>query len=486
MSETSPRMLWPFPSEDDNPWFPTFQSMIAAMDASCFASREDRNLLMMGGGTITWDGSVLAWSAPIEILSPNTGLLNQIPAGNVTLADGQVARGNVSRALGANASMAVAAAGFAASTDNSIVVCIRRGTSLYWRNGLLMLAGDSVLNVGSAQGVAASTSVFVFRPGGVEELNVYTTWATLYAEASLAQGPVTVQIDTSLGAASVTAGVYDLQDWTLFGSMGKDALRPYLYFLDGVTITGSFRMEKLIAVLDIGALTSPIQPNASNGTTYEAIDTDLDGGASGIGLINVNDGEGFQGSRLVLRGTSSVYGGAVYMGPNTDGNLTLELYDQAWVLASAIMSIGGYVGALMVSCIDNETVSFAAQGDFWGVTVIRTPHVERNGPLDATQVGVAELHVGSIYLEAGPRILAASAAMLGVSGAGNPGGNLQLKKFSDATIMATWFTVSALGEVLLGADVSIIEAGWYDFYLFGMQVGDTVVVKGLRLLTLKE
>lgn len=159
MADISPRMAWPFPAENEDPWLEAFQDFVRASDASAFAAREDRNLILMGGGTVTWNGTtgLLTWTAAIEFLSPGTGFLNQVPAGNLTIADSQVIRGNVARALGANASMAVSAAGFALANDNSVLLAVRRGTQLYWRNGLLMANGDVVTNLGSTQGAGAVT-----------------------------------------------------------------------------------------------------------------------------------------------------------------------------------------------------------------------------------------------------------------------------------------------------------------------------------------
>ena len=141
-----------------------------SQDASAYAAREDRNIILMGGGAVSWDATsgTLTWAAQIELLSPNTGLLNYVPPGSLVLADGEVMRGNVARALGINASMAASVAGFALSNDNSVIFCIRRGTKLYWRNGLLMNDGDTVIDLGSSGGSGGSGpvgSLYYLAPG---------------------------------------------------------------------------------------------------------------------------------------------------------------------------------------------------------------------------------------------------------------------------------------------------------------------------------
>lgn len=154
-------MQWPQPSELTDPWIDEFRSFVAAQDASAFAAREDRNLILMGGGAVSWDATsgTLTWAAQIELLSPNTGMLNYVPAGSLVLEDGQVLRGNVARALGLNASMAGSVAAFALSNDNSVIFCIRRGTKLYWRNGVLMGDGDTIVDLGSSGGSGSSGPV---------------------------------------------------------------------------------------------------------------------------------------------------------------------------------------------------------------------------------------------------------------------------------------------------------------------------------------
>lgn len=62
-------------------------------------------------------------------------------------------------------------------------------------------------------------STFVFRPGGVKKENVYTDWDELYTRIQETQGPLTVQVDTSLGAAVISGGSapYDLSRVRLVG-----------------------------------------------------------------------------------------------------------------------------------------------------------------------------------------------------------------------------------------------------------------------------
>jgi hypothetical protein len=64
-------------------------------------------------------------------------------------------------------------------------------------------------------------TVFVYRPGGVAGGNVYTSWPTLAAALSVTPGPKTIGVDTSLGAAHVTVGTWQIGDVKFQGMGGS-------------------------------------------------------------------------------------------------------------------------------------------------------------------------------------------------------------------------------------------------------------------------
>jgi hypothetical protein len=79
--------------------------------------------------------------------------------------------------------------------------------------------------------------VLVFRPGGVAGGNVYTDWALLMAAAAVRAGHKTIEIDTSLGAANVPAGAWNLDDVTLVPRVPAGTGATTLTFEQGATIT---------------------------------------------------------------------------------------------------------------------------------------------------------------------------------------------------------------------------------------------------------
>jgi len=146
MSE-SPRLRWPYPREFEDPWFDGFEAFVAAVDASVYTTREDRNLIVMGGGTMSFAVSgatgTLTWGAGIEFLSPLTGLLQTVPAGSVLLADGDMLFAVLVRAPTANVSIALLRASQVPNTDDAVLFAVRRGTRVYFRGNKTLSDGES-------------------------------------------------------------------------------------------------------------------------------------------------------------------------------------------------------------------------------------------------------------------------------------------------------------------------------------------------------
>lgn len=144
MPEFSPRMIWPFPSREEDPWWDKFVAFVRSADASSFASREDRNLIMSGGGTLTWDSWSLTWTEPFRVFSPSTGFFTLIAANTLAVADGEVIRAEIVRHPGQNNSVAAEVAAFAQNTDNSLILGLRQGDYFYFRTGRAIADGAIV------------------------------------------------------------------------------------------------------------------------------------------------------------------------------------------------------------------------------------------------------------------------------------------------------------------------------------------------------
>jgi hypothetical protein len=139
-------MQWPVPADGADPWYDSFVDLMGAVDTSVYASREDRNAIMTGGGVFAFTAPNLAWDDTIQILSANTGFLWEVVAGNVDLEDGEVLYVELSRAPPGNTTLTpLVASNLTAVSDGdaAYVLCVRIGTTLYFRQGSTLVTGET-------------------------------------------------------------------------------------------------------------------------------------------------------------------------------------------------------------------------------------------------------------------------------------------------------------------------------------------------------
>jgi hypothetical protein len=162
---TTPRVKLPYPDQNTDPWYDQFVSLVNTIDTTLYAAREDRNVVLMGGGTIVWTASTntLSWSAPLELTSAPTGFLWTVAAGSQVILDGQFVYFQAVRSPSSNAEVATYASGqvpYSAAQDanNSIVLAVRRGSVAYFRNGAVIQLVDGLPQSLSPSGLTGSGS----------------------------------------------------------------------------------------------------------------------------------------------------------------------------------------------------------------------------------------------------------------------------------------------------------------------------------------
>jgi hypothetical protein len=161
----SSRMKWPYPTDKQNPWYEAFKGFIAALDASGFASREDRHLIIGGGGTISWTVPTFSWTTSILISGGLTGFLWEVPSGSVTVADGQVVYVTLSRGPTATTVVSIGVANQAPSSDQALVIAIRIGTRIYLRSGVSITSGGSITEFSPMPGGGGGSALEVDDDG---------------------------------------------------------------------------------------------------------------------------------------------------------------------------------------------------------------------------------------------------------------------------------------------------------------------------------
>lgn len=146
---TSSRMRWPYPAENQDPFHDSFDQMVTAMDASAFVFRENEQIVaLMKGGTVTFtlSSGILTWSAALELNSAITGFKWSIPAGSITLADGEYWYVVLAHNPITNTTLASVKASKLPDSDpdNPYVLGLRNGDRVYFRGGKVILDGQSL------------------------------------------------------------------------------------------------------------------------------------------------------------------------------------------------------------------------------------------------------------------------------------------------------------------------------------------------------
>ena len=164
---TSPRMQWPYPRDGEDPWYSSFEGMVRAEDASVFALHDEKNVILSGGGDISWDATLntVTWALPILLNSSQSGYAETIPAGSLALIvnDGTLGYVRFVPSPQAPVALALEAADVLppSEVDNTLVLFRRRQNRLYWRNGGVLNDGDSLPIIDAPSGGGASI------PGGI-------------------------------------------------------------------------------------------------------------------------------------------------------------------------------------------------------------------------------------------------------------------------------------------------------------------------------
>lgn len=159
MAEQTPRMQAPYPSRETDPWYDEFKDYVNAVDASSYAYREDRHLILMGGGTIAWDlaTETLSWTEDILILSGIMGRFWFLEGpGSIELSAGNgiIWYTEVNRAPGENTQVESLAANTLASAvgNNALDIAVRYNDAIYFRTGVSIGDGESISGISPTPG----------------------------------------------------------------------------------------------------------------------------------------------------------------------------------------------------------------------------------------------------------------------------------------------------------------------------------------------
>lgn len=88
----TPRLHYIFPDFQEDPWFENIAAFFLGVDGTNWATSEDRNLSMTGGGTLLLDagGNLLSWTQPILLQTHSVGITWKVDPATLTVLVGQV------------------------------------------------------------------------------------------------------------------------------------------------------------------------------------------------------------------------------------------------------------------------------------------------------------------------------------------------------------------------------------------------------------
>jgi len=187
---------------------------------------------------------------------------------------------------------------------------------------------------------------FVFRPGGVAGGNVYTDWAALVADLPTVQGMKTIQIDSSLAAATVPEGAWDVTEAELTGyfpGAAPSSAFPTLTIADGASFTNLRKIGGDLNVINANTTAAPVVIAPAAGG-FAAI-FELGAGSTGDypSIINTGGAPFFDltgllaGQTFLLRLQGAVTGSApaIQLGASP-GNFGVTIYDAARIHAGMV------------------------------------------------------------------------------------------------------------------------------------------------------
>lgn len=196
---TSSRLKWPYPEEGADPWYEPFSGMVSAQDASAFGATEAKNILLTGGGVISWSAGNgrLAWASPLTLNSASAGTLQSVAAGETFLqTDGQFGYVRFVNGSAENVPLVLRVADALPTTDydRTLVLFIRRGSRVFFRNGAVIQDGQSAAVIDDGPSVPPPPLSLPVKLNGVLQ---GTASALDFA------GPVPTQLSISAGVARI-------------------------------------------------------------------------------------------------------------------------------------------------------------------------------------------------------------------------------------------------------------------------------------------
>ena len=150
MTQETRRLKIPYPSDGQDPYYPAFEAMVKSFDSIAFSEVSDRNILLHGGGDISWSNSRVSFTEDIVFAESTYGQVQllkaqddiYLPAGHFLYVE--LSRGNTSEVV------------LTGEVDYSVPVNTQATTlawhnpkngKLFWRSGAQQVDGQVIAGV---------------------------------------------------------------------------------------------------------------------------------------------------------------------------------------------------------------------------------------------------------------------------------------------------------------------------------------------------
>ena len=319
------RMRTPYPAENQDPFYEQFVGMVDAVDASLYAGREDRQVVLMDGGTFSFvidpltGIATLTWTGTINLAAPITGFKWFLGTGSVDLLEGEVLFVNLARAPLTSVALTAQKGSQVPSTDSDLIIGIRRGTRFYFRNGRSLEDGDTLnileVTIGTGGGGGSTDFKTPCRLATTGPVTLAGGAPDTIGVTPLAQNDRILVWQQSLGAQN---GIYTVQ------TLGTGANGTWVRSSDAnssalvkaglvVVVTEGAQADKLFELLtnnpiSLGVTSLAFAASASIGTTGQSLRSNLPialGQNTALGTFLVIGAYAFAKNQYTVTGTTT-------------------------------------------------------------------------------------------------------------------------------------------------------------------------------------
>jgi len=275
-----------------------------------------------------------------------------------------------------------------------------RSTTRQVADEALYRGGTSVVGPGiGANGI-------VWRPGGVEEGNVYTTFPDAFTAAALVDFVTTIYIDDSIAPANIPPGLYDGKGMLLLAQYGVNATTVTIK--DGATLRdvgiSSLQTPNVLFVICECVTTQAFEVSQfAEIILYGGIVLTMQVGALVPALlIGATDNNSLIATASPIIDNSNAPGVPVIQ-LVAGANFSFEVYTQFFPLFTTGTEVAGPVGSTINFFHDDSTVDFSSPVFFGTVTDHKSSVITNasSGSATAGQVANADGAGGVVWAPVG-------------------------------------------------------------------------------------